>query len=317
MKRFVVIALTAVFFILLFFKTAQGWGFWGHKKISELAVFTLPPEMFGFYKSNIGYLIAHATAADKRRRLIPDEAPKHFLDLDHYKGGLSDLPLTLKKAEEKFGEDSLQAHGILPWSIEQQYFLLVKAFRERDKLGILKHSSDLAHYLADAHVPLHTTSNYNGQLTGQSGIHAFWESRIPELFGNRYHLFTPKAHQVRNIRDEARKIIGESHAAVDSVLRIEKETAKTFPPDRQFSLQRQGRKVKQSFSESFSGAYQAGLNGMVERKLKRAILNVGSFWYSAWVEAGQPELVSLSEIKITEEKEKRLEIPKKIKGHED
>src|SRR3546814_10784540 len=88
---------------------------------------------------------------------------------------------------------------------------LTDAFLRRDSVRILRYSADLGHYLADAHVPLHTTENYNGQLSDQTGIHAFWESRLPELFATGYDLFTGKAHYIRNIPQETWRIVRDSH----------------------------------------------------------------------------------------------------------
>jgi len=45
----------------------ERWGFYGHKRINRVAIFTLPPEMFGFYKEHIEYLTEHAVDPDKRR----------------------------------------------------------------------------------------------------------------------------------------------------------------------------------------------------------------------------------------------------------
>lgn len=89
------------------------------------------------------------------------------------------MPRKWNDAVEKYSEDTLLAYGIVTWHIQTVYNRLVKAFENHDVDCILKNSADLGHYVSDAHVPLHTTENYNGQLTGQKGIHAFWESRLP------------------------------------------------------------------------------------------------------------------------------------------
>src|SRR5690242_16771149 len=139
--------------------------------------------MVPFYKKNIRYIEESAVNPDRRRYIAPDEAPRHFIDLDNYgDSAIFKLPRYWNQAVEKFGEDSLNAHGILPWNIQRVYLQLKDAFFIRNPDRILKLSADLGHYIADAHVPLHTTRNYNGQLTNQIGIHAFWESRLPELF---------------------------------------------------------------------------------------------------------------------------------------
>src|ERR1039458_1224045 len=94
------------------------WGFFAHKRINRLAVFTLPPEMEGFYKRNILYITEHAIDPDKRRYAGKDEAPRHFLDCDRYGDKpFENLPHLWNDAVAKFTEDSLKQHGILPWHI--------------------------------------------------------------------------------------------------------------------------------------------------------------------------------------------------------
>jgi hypothetical protein len=36
------------------------------------------------------------------------------------------------------------------------------------------------------------------------------------------------------------------------------------------------------------------LNGMIERRMRLSIASIASFWYTAWVNAGQPNLHALS-----------------------
>lgn len=97
-------------------------------------------------------------------------------------------------------------------------------FRKKDINGILRTASDLGHYVGDAHVPLHTTSNYNGQLSNQLGLHAFWESRIPELFADKqYDYFVGKAEYIKDVPSFIWQTALESHTLVDSVLAIEKD----------------------------------------------------------------------------------------------
>src|ERR1700753_3788650 len=107
--------------------------------------------------------------------------------------------------------------GTLPWTIASNYYYLVKAFKAHDTTAILNASANLGHYIADAHVPLHLTQNYNGQLTGQTGIHALWESRLPELFSKNYKLSAGKARYIDNPLSEAFRICHSSFKEVDSV----------------------------------------------------------------------------------------------------
>lgn len=282
------------------------WGFFAHRKINRAAVFTLPAEMIRFYKSNLAYITEHAVSADKRRYVLKEEAARHYFDTEHYgKAFMNGRAPDWKEMQEKFPPGHFEENGILPWHIVRMTRRLTQAFRSRDSLRILRYSADLGHYLADAHVPLHTTGNYNGQLTGQTGIHAFWESRLPELFSASYDLLTGKAQYIRDISAESWRIIRESHRLVDSVLTIEKRLSGEFPPDRKYTVYLKNNRPVKNYSEHYSAAYRDCLQGMVERRLNRAVLAVGSFWYTAWVTAGQPVLEQL-EYRPLSAAEKRL-----------
>jgi hypothetical protein len=281
------------------------WGFYGHKRINRVAVFTLPPEMFGFYKEHIEYLTDHSVDPDKRRYAVDGEAQRHYIDLDHYyKPGedpFAAMPKYWKDAVEKFSEDTLQAYGIVPWHIVVMKQKLQKAFETKNVDLILKYSADIGHYIGDAHVPLHTTENYNGQMSGQLGIHGLWESRLVEINAENYDYFVGKSTYVRNVLDFAWEAVEGSHRALDSVLRIEKELTAEFPSDRKFSFEQRGNITISTYSYDFSQEYHRRMNGMVERRMRAAIISVGSIWYTAWVDAGQPDLNSLLHIKPSPE----------------
>lgn len=285
----------------------SSWGFFSHRKINRLAIFTLPVEMIGFYKKNIRSIEEDAVNPDRRRYIIPEEAARHYIDLDGYGDSASfRLPKYWKHAVDKFGEDSLRSHGILPWYINRVYFELKDAFAVRDPEKIIRLSADLGHYIADAHVPLHTTKNYDGQLTGQTGIHAFWESRLPELFSDQYDFFVGKAEHLDNVQLTAWKIIAHTNQALDSVLQFEKQLSQKWG-NKKFNFESQGRQTIKVFSADYSKAYHQLLSGMVERQMRAAILMTGSIWYTAWVDAGQPDLKSLIDYKPSQEEIKKRE----------
>lgn len=275
------------------FLLGSGWGFFAHKKINRLAVFTLPPEMIGFYKKNIEYITDAACNPDRRRYAVADEAPKHYIDLDDYgDSAVYKLPRYWKDAVEKYGKDSLEAHGTVPWTIHAVFQNLRDAMFIRDPKKILRYSAELGHYLADAHVPLHTTSNYDGQKTGQNGIHGFWESRVPELHFSEYDFLVGKARHISNTQQEAWQIVISTSKAVDSVLRFEKELTETDGSEK-YNFEQRNRQTVKVYSTGFSKKYHEKLNGMIERQMKRSVKAVGDFWYTAWVDAGQPDLKSL------------------------
>lgn len=281
------------------------WGFFGHKRINRIAVFTLPQEMFGFYKDHIEYLTEHAVDPDKRRYAVEGEAQCHYIDLDHYyKPGedpFSIMPRRWYDAVAKFTEDTLQTYGIVPWHINVMKLKLQKAFETKNVDLILKYSADIGHYIGDAHVPLHTTENYNGQMTGQRGIHGLWESRLVEVNAEDYDYFVGKGKYVKSIVDFAWDAVEASHLALDSVLRIEKELTAEFPSDKKYSYEQRGNVTISVYSYDFSQEYHKRMNGMVERRMRAAIIAVGSIWYTAWVDAGQPDLSTLQDIQPSAE----------------
>lgn len=272
----------------------HAWGFFGHKLINKMAVFTLPPEMIGFYKKHIVFISDHAVDPDKRRYANKDEAARHFIDIDRYGPSPFDsLPQFWTDAVKKYSEDSLKAHGIVPWWINAMVFRLTDAFRKEDVELILHYSADIGHYIADAHVPLHTTSNYNGQKTDQKGIHAFWESRLPELFSTSYDFLTGRAVYIEKPLKTSWAAVRSSYTAVDSVLKMERDLTLKFPADKKFAYEDRSGSAVKVYSEEFSRKYHEMLSGMVERRLIMAVEMVGSIWYTAWVNAGQPDLSRL------------------------
>jgi len=296
------------------------WGFYAHKRVNRYAVFTLPEELVGFYKKHIDHLTEHAVDADKRRYAIKEEAPRHYIDIDHYgENPFEIMPRKWTDAVEKFSEDTLLTYGIVPWHIQTVYKRLIKAFEEKDIDYILKNSADLGHYVSDAHVPLHTTENYNGQLTNQKGIHAFWESRLPELFADDYDYLVGTAEYQYSVLDVAWQAVESSFNSLDSVLLFEKELSREFEQDKQYSYEKRGTKTIKVKSADYSLAYHTKLDGMVERRLRLSIIAIGNLWYSAWVDAGQPILEGMqkSDNPFTDEIIIDLKItPDDARGHQ-
>jgi hypothetical protein len=285
------------------------WGFYAHKKINYYAVFLLPPEMMAFYKQHIDFISEHAVDPDKRRYAVKEEGPRHYIDIDHYGAyPYTALPRNWDSAVAKYSIDSIQANGIVPWWLQTMQFRLTAAFKEKDAARILKLSTEIGHYLADSHVPLHASSNHNGQLTGQRGIHGFWESRIPELLAeHNWDFFIGKAEYIKNPVDFIWKRILESASAADTVLKYEQQLSNRFPADQKFSFENRNGIIIRQYSSAFSKAYDQLLKGMIERRMRQSIFAVASFWYTAWVNAGQPDLSKLANKTFSDEDLKEFE----------
>ncbi|MEO6949942.1 MAG: zinc dependent phospholipase C family protein [Ginsengibacter sp.] len=301
---------TSIIFLLITcgFSLAFAWGSWGHKHISRAAIFALPDSMQRFYYNHIDFITESAVVPDLRKYMINDKAegPRHYIDIEDFgkipPGG---LPRTTKEAYTKYDSAFLFKTGYLPWYIQNMTAKLTEAFKKKNKSEILFASAELSHYVADAHMPLHTSSNHDGQKTGQKGIHALWESIIPPMFGDSYNFKVAPARYITDVPGETWKIINQSHSLVDTLLKIERSVRNTFTADNMYKKDEKGEVVKFFNSPVFSNEYAAKFNqamgGMVEQQLRLSIQEVADFWYTAWVDGGSPDLLSMDDPHLTKQ----------------
>lgn len=282
------------------------WGIFGHEHINRAAVFALPEPLQNFFYNHIDFITQESTVPDLRKYTLNDKAenPRHYVDLENF-GALDSLPKTMAELKTKYDEKFLQENGILPWYIQELMDKLTKAFKGKRKTEILFIAADLGHYLGDANMPLHTSANHDGQQTNQKGIHALWESRIPELFGKDYNYFTGDAKYIEDVQKETWRIIMSTHRLVDTILITDRELRKKFTDDKTFDTDANGKTKKNKFgsaifSDEYSKQLHIALKGMVERQMKASIVATANFWYTAWVNAGKPDLKDLDPSELTE-----------------
>lgn len=272
----------------------SSWGFLVHRTINQLAVYVLPSEMAPFFHQNLDYLVKQSVAADQRRNKDPKEAGRHFIDFEAYDKqqlGAWKMPFAYNDALQKYGRDSLEKYGYLPYQVMLTHRRLTAAFKTWDRDSILYYAADLAHYIADAHVPLHTTLNYDGQLTGQEGLHALWETMLPELYLDQFQLYTKyKVTYLKNPEQAIWDALRSSHILVNDLLKIEGQVAKDFPGDTKYRVQVRKGKTTRSYNTAFARAYYQRVGKTVNMQLLLAVNLVADFWYSAWVDAGEPSL---------------------------
>lgn len=235
--------------------------------------------MLVFYKANLSFLSDHAVDPDKRRYVLNGEGPRHYINLDHYGPYPFDsLPRRWNEAVARYSEDPLQRYGIATWWLHVMQHRLVAAFKERRAAAILKLPAEIGHYMAEIHVPLHVSSNHNGQLTSQQGIHGFWESRLPELLAEaEWNFLMGRASYIAHPGPFIWQRVLESARAADTVLRGERELSATFPADQKYAFEPRGGTVVRQYSSTFATAYDRKLKGMVERHMRQSIEAVASF----------------------------------------
>jgi hypothetical protein len=265
------------------------WGFYAHKKINSLAIFTLKKPLNVFFRRHIKEIEDLAVLPDQRRYIMDEEASRHYIDLDQYH--IDSIKYSnWSNISEKIHADTIKKHGIVVWHIPIVYKKLVYSFIKKDTNQIIKLAAELGHYVADAHVPLHTSSNYDGQKTNQNGLHSFWESRIPEIFQSDLEDWCGPAEYIPNVQQNVWNWVLSSHQYVDLLLLEEKKLSEKFKPSEKYSFEQKGNTLVKNYSIKYAKAYHKALNSQVENRFKLSIKHIGDLWYSAWIEAGQPNL---------------------------
>jgi hypothetical protein len=282
-------------------------GFFAHRKINRMAVFTLPPEMIGFFKKHVEYLTEHAIDPDRRAHAVPGEAPRHYIDIDHYGADPFDIvPRRWNDAVAMFSEDTLMEKGVLPWHIQVMMYRLINAFQEKDIDRIIYNATHIGHYVADACTPLHTTKYYNGRTPEQRGIHALWESRVPEMLAGEFNYFVGRASFIESPLDYAWELVKMSHMKVDTIFGVYDSLMTVYTSDQYYAHEMRGQATVRTYSREFTLAFHTGTNQMVERQMQLAVKSIGDFWFTAWVLAGQPDLYKLEERAISQRHRRML-----------
>lgn len=285
-----------VSFFTIILITMGSWGFLVHRTVHQLAIYELPATIQPFFYQNMEYLVNNAPRPDTRRNTDSSEATKHFIDLEMFGAdAVNKMPLDWATAVKKYTKDSLLKYGYVPYHVIFMKGKLTAAFKSGNKDSILFYAADLGHYIEDAHVPLHTTANYDGQLTNQKGLHSLWESTIPELELGTYQLYSShKATYLKNPEKDIWAAIRKAAALVPVMLEMEKKVSAGFTDATKFRVQiRRGRESK-SYSTEFARAYAVALKTSINDQLRSSSDLLADFWYTSWVDAGKPDLSKIT-----------------------
>ena len=262
------------------------WGFPAHRLVNGQAIASLPSALRPLFAGNAAYLRAHASDPDLWVMAgVQGEGPNHFLDLDSFGAYPFDtIPRDEAEHLRRHGEKAVAEGGRLPWRVAEIHRDLVQAFRSRDAARILERAAVLGHYAADAYVPLHAITNYDGQLTGQKGVHGRWESALFVRFERQIEpLVAPAAARpsgppVPTIFD----VLLASYEYAQSSLAADRETA----GERDF--------VETPEDDRYDDAYYSRLfereGPRLAARLTAAAETVAGLWLSAWEDAGRPAL---------------------------
>ncbi len=283
------------FLLITLFIIGSSWGFLVHRTVHQLAIYQLPKPMRGFFYSYMDSLVKHSVRPDLRRNSDSTEATKHFIDLEAFGDSAAwKMPMNWDDAVKQFTKDSLVKYGYVPYHIITMKNRLTNAFKQHNTDSILFFAADIGHYIGDANVPLHTTLNYDGQLTNQRGLHSLWESFIPDLELEQYNLYSRhKAKYLDDPKEAVWKSIRRAYLLLPSVFNEEKEASKEFNDSTKFVVQTRNGRQTRLYSPAFAKAYSKRLQKTVNEQLIHSADLIADFWFTAWVDAGKPDLSKL------------------------
>jgi hypothetical protein len=266
---------------------ADAWGFAGHRLIMARALDLLPAELQPFFQKFRDEVVIRAVDPDLWRNAGWDDDPNHFVDFGMPELGpypFAALPRERDRALEKFGARVMNRVGYLPWREAEMFGSLRRAF-EGFRGGAAYATTDVvlfapvaSHYIQDAHQPFHASDNYDGQLTGNSGIHARFERDLVERFESRLTLSPASPRPVTNPRDFAFDALLASHQLVDAILKADSAAVAG----------------KEAYDDDYYEKFFSAVKPTLEKQLSQAITATASIIIGAWQAADKPAL-ALSE----------------------
>lgn len=264
------------FILIVFLIVLSSWGETAHREINSGCVKLFPNEMENL-KAWARMLGDYSSDADLRKKYIKTEFVKHFIDLDNIPDFVKNhkIEQNFTVACAKYGKEFLVKNGTLPWTTDSTYQILVQDFKNRQWHHAALTAADLGHYVADGFMPLHTVANYNGQMTGQTGVHSRYEETMIDRYFNEIHLHPAPILKISNIRQYIFDYLYASNRKSEMLLAADKE-AFAAAGDR--------------YNEIYYQTFWDKTRLMTTEQLEVATHVLASLIYTAWVDAGKPEI---------------------------
>jgi hypothetical protein len=267
--------LVAATVIAAFPRGAQAWGRNAHRLIINKAVDTLPADIRPFFEANRGLLMQHVTDPLDTLAKNPAERRNDFIALDKYgRFPFEALPRNYKAAVTKFGKIKLDANGLLPWQIGVYSERLTNAFKAGKWEEARLDAAILAHYVAQAHDPFSTTDNFDGHLSGQAGINDRFGSALIDRYSSFFPMRPNDASFISDPTDHAFDACLSAHRWLESILLADRNALRG----------------ENSYTDDYYDRLYNEAGAILIRQLSDAATDVGSFWLTAWNNAGRPAL---------------------------
>jgi hypothetical protein len=256
-------------------QSGYAWGTNSQRLIINHAIDTLPYEVRGFFETNRGYFVQHVNDTLNLVDKNPGERNNHFIELDKYgKFPFDALPRSYQSAITKYSKSKINATGLLPWQIGVYSAKLTDDFKAGRWEEAKKDAAFLANYVAEAHDPFNTTENFDGKLSGQAGVNERFNTVLIDRYGSFFPVSPHDAAFIGDPTDHAFDSCLSAHSQVESILLAD-------------------RKAKQglgSYTDEYYDRFYNLTAPSLIKQLSDASNDVGSYWLTAWINAGKPQL---------------------------
>ncbi|MGD9874667.1 MAG: hypothetical protein AB7T27_10445 [Kiritimatiellia bacterium] len=254
---------------------AQGWGGAIHAVINEAAAQNVPDEMAG-WRAYGPLLAEHGADPDFWKNDDPAEPVRHFIDLEHYGTPPFEIPRDLSTIPATSASGS-KREGDAPWVMMDTFARLTEAMREKDWYNAARIAAALGHYVGDTHQPLHCTVNYDGYQTGNAGIHTRWEVEMPRRIGSAAaEINAEPSVYLTNLWGSINGWIMDGWPLCANIFQADKEAR---------WASRNNVESQYYFFQLWEKSQDIFL-----RRISQAATDLSSVWYTAWVDAGKPEI---------------------------
>jgi hypothetical protein len=276
-----------VFQLLISLTQLYGWGWDVHRRINRAAVQAVPGEFGDFLIQNIEALAYHAADPDFWKAADPNEEYRHFIDADLYdEYPFDNIPRNIDSLYSKYGEENVGHWGIAPWNIDDYCNRLVALFKEGNWEKSIYTMAALSHYIADIHMPLHTCANYNGQFTGNEGVHFRWETPMIKQYVV-YIKPLEEAEIIDDLLEMAFTIVKESFQVYPLLLSADSLARAPLTKIQADSLNTY---EKLTFEDEYLSVLYSQTSDVVHDRLNKSAERIASYWYTCWVKAGSPKI---------------------------
>jgi len=251
------------------------WGPAAHDIINTWAIESLPPEIRPYFEANRQFLMEHANDPDALMKTDRYERMRHYIYLDKY--GIfpyPNLPHNYQQAKLKFAQWRLSRDGMLPWQIGEYSLRLTKAMKAEDWEEARIDAAVLAHYVGDAHDPLHTTQNYDGQMTAQTGLLARFDIQLINRYSKLFIMHPAEAVKIDDSTEYAFESCLASNVWVDLVLWSDIRARESLT----------------GYTDEYYDHFYNQVGPTVVQEINAAAHDAGSYWYTSWLNAGRPQL---------------------------